>query len=71
MFVELLPENAEPGMCGQLIQSLYGTRDAAQNLGFRHSQFTEGLGFLRGVSSSCVFYHPRREIRVVVHLDDF
>ena len=30
-----------------------------------------GLGFQRGRYSSCVFYHPIRSIRVVVHGDDF
>ena len=31
VFVELPEEDAEPGMCGKLLKSLYGTRDAAQN----------------------------------------
>ena len=28
-------------------------------------------GFVQGVSSPCVFWHPEREVRVVVHGDDF
>ena len=31
VFVELPPEDAEEGMCGRLLKSMYGTRDAAQN----------------------------------------
>ena len=30
VFVELPREDAEPGMCGQLLKSMYGTPDAAQ-----------------------------------------
>ena len=31
VFVELPEEDSEPGMCGKLRKSMYGTRDAAQN----------------------------------------
>ena len=31
VFVELPEEDAEEGMCGMLLKSMYGTRDAAQN----------------------------------------
>ena len=31
VYVELPHELAESGMCGRLLKSLYGTRDAAQN----------------------------------------
>ena len=31
VYVELPAEDAEAGMCGKLIKSMYGTRDAAQN----------------------------------------
>ena len=29
------------------------------------------IGFKRGVSTPCVFYHKERNLRVVVHGDDF
>ena len=29
------------------------------------------MGFVRGSSSPCVFYHAKRQIRVYVHGDDF
>ena len=33
VYVQLPDEDAEPGMCGKLVKSMYGTRDAAQNWG--------------------------------------
>ena len=29
------------------------------------------LGFVPGVSNPCLFYHPQRDLRVLVHGDDF
>ena len=31
VYIELPEEDSEEGMCGKLLKSLYGTRDAAQN----------------------------------------
>ena len=31
IFVKLPDGDAEPGMCGRLLKSMYGTRDAASN----------------------------------------
>ena len=31
VYVQLPPEDYEPGMCGKLLKAMYGTRDAAQN----------------------------------------
>ena len=33
VYVELLVEDVAPGMRGRLVKSMYGNRDAAQNLG--------------------------------------
>ncbi len=66
-------EDAEEGMCGRLIKSLYGTRDAPQNWEYEYANFLVGpdVGFRRGTASPCVFYQPDRNVRVVVHGDDF
>ena len=69
--MELPPEDAEPGMCGKLLQSLYGTRDAAQNWERAYGEFMEEIGFHRGKASPCIFRHADRDLRVVVHGDDF
>ena len=50
---------------------MYGTRDAAQNWEAEHAEFMESIGFHRGISSPCVFLHKAREIRAVIHGDDF
>ena len=39
VYVELPAEIAEPGMCGRLLKSLYGTRDAAQNWEVEYARF--------------------------------
>ena len=72
IFVELPPQDAEPGMCGRLNKSMYGTRGAAQSWE-RHYEhiFVEVLGFTQGKASTCCLYHKERNIRVVVHGDDF
>ena len=69
--VELPVDGYEEGMCGKLKKSMHGTRDAAKNWGEEYSKFMIESGFRRGKSSPCVFWHPDREIRCVVHGDDF
>ena len=71
VYVELPDEDAEPGMCGKLIKSMYGTRDAAQNWGEEYAKFMVDIGFRRGKSSPCVFWHKGKALRCVVHGDDF
>ena len=66
VYVELPPEQAQPGMCAKLHKSLYGTRDAALNWSQAYSEVFEGMGFVKGRSSPCSFYHELW-IRLVVH----
>ena len=71
VYIEFPPEDYEQGMCGKLVKSMYGIRDAAQNWEEAYSEFTTKSGFTKGVCSPCVFYHKQRDLRVVVHGDDF
>ena len=71
VFIQLPDEDYEEGMCGELIKAMYGTRDAAQNWEIEYGQFMEEMNFMRGKSSPCVFNNKERELRVVVHGDDF
>ena len=65
-----LPAEAGGGYA-QLVRSLYGTRDApALWEAYAASQLT-ALGFQRGRSNACVYYHRRRGLRCLVHGDDF
>ena len=71
VYVQLPNEESQEGMCGRLNKAMYGTRDAAQNWEMAYAEFMEDIGFVRGILSPCVFYHAERELRVVVHGDDF
>lgn len=71
--VELPPEERREGedMVGFLKQSLYGTRDAAANFQREVRKFLVGAGFVQSAYSPSVFYHISRNIKTLVHGDDF
>ena len=69
--MEIPPEDHEEGMCGLLMKSMYGTRDAAQNWEVTYSQLLESIGFVRGQAVPCLFHHPVRNLRIAVHGGDF
>ena len=71
IFIQLPDEDHEPSMCGKLKKAMYGTRDGAQNWEDEYMHFMKDLGFISGSSTPCVFHHPGRNLRVVVHGDDF
>ena len=71
VYVDLPPERAQPGMCAILYKTLYGTRDAALNWAKAYSDVMEKLGFVKGRSSPCSFYHAEWRVRTVVHGNDF
>ena len=72
VFVELPAEdkNSED-MVGELNFSMYGTRDAAQNWGEECAETMIKAGFQRGKASPCTFYNEEKEMRAVIHGDDF
>ena len=75
VFVALPSEDTLPGeenICGLLERSLYGTRDAAYNWTQTYTRvLCEHLGFQKGASSPCSFFHEQRQIHLVIHGDDF
>ena len=71
VYVRLPDEDYEENMCGKLVKAMYGTRDAAQCWEREYVNFMRKTGFTCGRSSPCVFYHPEKELRAVVHGDDF
>ncbi len=71
MYVELSKEDFEKGKCGLLKKAMYGTRDAAQNWEFEYTEMMTEAGFKQGSYSKCVFYHEQKNIREVVHGEDF
>ena len=71
VYVVLPPEDEEEGMCGKLGKAMYGTRDAPQNWEFEYGEFMVGVGFTKGLSTPCLFYHEPRQLRCFVYGDDF
>ena len=74
VYVQLPSEDIGAGeeeMCGKLRLSMYGTRDAARNWEETCKEIMVELGFQQGRSSGSVFFHPERQIRTVIHGDDF
>ena len=58
-------------MVGEQDKCLYGTRDVAQGWERVYVEAMKSLGFRRGRSSPCIFYHPIKDIKCTVHGDDF
>ena len=74
VYVQLAEEDRGPheeGICGKLRYSMYGTRDAAQHWFEEYSSQLCSVGFRQGRATPCVFYHPERRIRTMVHGDDY
>ena len=72
VYIELPNEDEMHGkMLGKLKLCLYGTRDAAKGWQETLSAHLETIGFKRGRGHPCVFYHPERDIKTLVHGDDY
>ncbi len=71
VYVDLPSQDHQEGMCGKLEKAMYGTRDAAQNWEKECESVFNNIGFKQGKSSPCLFHHPEKDLRVVVHGDDF
>ena len=56
---------------GRLKRSLYGTRNAPLNWELTIRKIMMKLGFVQGKSNPCIYYHQKRDLRTVVHGDDF
>ena len=50
---------------------LYGLRKAASRWKDDYARRLVEDGFRRGRAASTIFYHPKTQLRVVVHGDDF
>jgi len=71
VYIKLPKEDEEEGLCGRLLKSTHGTGDASMNWEEEYVRFMLSAGFIRGQSRPCLFYHPGKDIRAVVHGDDF
>lgn len=70
-----LPEEAKTSRddtsVGLLLRAMYGTRDAPMQWQSHVSQYLRSLGFIQGKGHPCVYYHPKKLLRMAVHVDDF
>ena len=64
-------EDAEPGQVGKLMLCLYGTRDAAKEWQKTLSRHLVSIGFVAGRGHPSIFAHPTRDIKMLVHGDDY
>ena len=74
IYVELPTEGktaSDGDVVGRLRRSLYGTRDAPLNWELTIRKTMMKLGFAQGKSNPCIYYHMKRDLRTVVHGDDF
>ena len=55
----------------KLKASLYGTRDASTNWQEEVAKCMIKWGFTIGRYNPCMYYHPGRKMRCLVHGDDF
>eukprot|EP00971_Amphidinium_carterae_P352695 6492705-Amphidinium_carterae.2 len=66
------PCSSEQGVCGKLLRSLYGTRDAGQNFELLVQEtMVSKLGYTQGVWTPCVYHHRERELQTFVYGDNF
>ena len=74
VYVRLPDEDKEPGdekRCGRLRMSMYGTRDAAANFQQEVRRVMLSIGFAQSKYNPGIYYHVRRQLRTLVHGDDF
>jgi hypothetical protein len=74
VYVKLPDEDFETGdenMCGRLVMSMYGTRDAAMNWSAGCTQTLIADGYVQSNSNPCLFTHPDTKVMIMVHGDDF
>ena len=65
------PKAEQPGVCGKLRKTMYGSLGAAQRWGEHNAQVLETGGFSRSVASPCHFFNKGFQTYILVHGDDF
>ena len=65
------PKAKQPGVCGKLRKTMYGSLGAAQRWGEHYAHVWETGGFSRGVASPCHFFREDLKTYILVHGYDF
>ena len=63
-------EGHGPGMCGRLLKSMCGSRDAASKWEVCYVDFAKGIRYAGGLASPCACKHGARSSWLTVHGDD-
>ena len=73
LYVEMPREDPDwtPDSVGRLNLALYGTRDAAKLWQDCVAKHLVSIGFRRGKSKPCEYYHKKMDLRTLVHGDDY
>ena len=65
------PMSKVPNMVGRLEKAMYGTRDAPALWQAEVRSQMEALGFEVSPAYPCVYFHRKKNVRIVAHVDDF
>ena len=65
------PKSKDPNVCGRLIMTMYGTRDAALNWAEAYTATLTELGYTRGIANPCLYYNHKTKVSILVHGDYF
>ena len=73
IFIELPTADPKSGgnTVGELVKALYGTRDAPQIWQHEVRKTLKAMGFRQSTSQPSVYFHDKREVFLMVHVDDF
>ena len=73
IYIEFPDENAnkKKGLVGKLVEAMYGTRAAPHVWQKVVEKVMGNLGFKANMVFPQVYYHTERDLRVLVHVDDF
>ena len=74
IFVRLPREDdkyGSPDLLWKLEKAMYGTRDAPSIWQKEVHRVLSGLSFVRSRYNTCMYYHPEKNITLLVHVDDF
>ena len=65
------PRYGDQSVVGKLKKSMYGTRDAPQIWAEHVRKTLESHGYKQSIYQPAVYYHPKKTVLIVVHVDDF
>lgn len=71
VYVTLPPGDEQEGYCAILLKTMYGTQDASHVWQQDYTDHLKTAKFEQGKAWTSTFYHPEKDIKLLVHGDDF